>query len=160
MSCRSSNSTSPTRTICCGHPCDDVTRILVRMLRGKCSRGISDRAYRERAPKLPDWTLQHRTMTDTVTAVFTWNYQLYYWVTLVMWPKRSLCYILCMSENTRYNYGKFYYDWPNLGEACASVPLWLLRLCCTYTVSQKTTLTWRMKIVVKLRANRGKNCTF
>ena len=29
---------------------------------------------------------------NTVTTVFTLNYQQYYWVTLVMWPKKSLCY--------------------------------------------------------------------
>jgi len=56
---------------------------------------------------------------NTVTAKFTWNYQQYYWVTLVMWPKRSLCYdqILCMSENTRYNYGKILIWLAKLGEA-------------------------------------------
>jgi len=34
--CRSPNSTSPTRTTCCGHPREYVTR----MLRGNCFRGI------------------------------------------------------------------------------------------------------------------------
>jgi len=35
-SCRSPNSTSPTRTTCCEHPREDVTRTL----RGNCFRGI------------------------------------------------------------------------------------------------------------------------
>jgi len=36
VSCRSPNTTNPTRTTCCGHPREDVTR----MIRGNCFRGI------------------------------------------------------------------------------------------------------------------------
>ena len=37
VSCRTPTSTSPTRTTCCGHPREDVTR----MLRRNCFRGVS-----------------------------------------------------------------------------------------------------------------------